>query len=372
MSNPFPKLPSAMAIQRGLVLSDALFFNQDAQGRRTPVVVVEHGVRGTQNVNTDKGAEKDIANPQRTETAKLSEDAEILVVRFDLRAAPLSHAVSMCAEPGGGQKGRELGVGVRQALGEFIERSQGEPLRQLALRYARNVLNGRWLWRNRSYAKAITIKVLVMKQEGSEVLTTQDALKVPVGHFDNPSEAEKAVAEILAQGWEGVGDTPALRIEATVDFGVRGAVEVFPSQNYTTRERGFARSLYKLPLREEQELGSGFKVCGHAALRDQKVGNALRTIDTWYAGFKETRLVTPVEPMAANLDAGVFLRGPSETAFVLLKSIALTDPTTDVGQFLLAILIRGGVFGEKSEKADSGTKKGKGKKGTETEEAQGE
>lgn len=361
----FPRMPSSLALQRAIAITDGVLYNLDEGGQRTPVLVVEHGIRGTQNVNTDKGAEKDIANIQRTESAKLADEAVAMLVRFDIRTAPLSRSISMCADPGMGEKGRTDALEVRRALESFIQRAQGAPLLAVAQRYARNILNGRWLWRNRSYAQKVTVRVYAIEESGLRLIAEQDALKTPLTHFDNPTDQENAIATFLAQGWEG-SETLGLRVEATVDFGVKGAVEVFPSQNYIdTKDKGFARSLYKHPLAEKVDLGTGFKACGVAALRDQKIGNALRTIDTWYASFPEVRLVTPVEPMAANLDAGMFLRSKEETAFSLLKLIEnIKVEEGDInGLFLLAILIRGGVFGEKGEKADKGNGKGKKKGG---------
>lgn len=361
----FSRMPSSLALQRSIAITDGVLYNLSEGGERTPVLVVEHGIRGTQNVNTDKGAEKDIANIQRTESAKLSDDAVAMVARFDVRTSPLERAISMCADPGMGEQGRAEALEVRRAIESFIERSKGAPIMKIAERYARNILNGRWLWRNRSYAQEVTIRVYALEEEGSRLVAEQDALKTPLHHFDDVTDQEKAVASILVQGWEGLAAS-GLRVEATVDFGVKGSVEVFPSQNYIdTKDKGFARSLYKHPLTEKVELGTGFKACGIAALRDQKIGNALRTIDTWYASFNEVRLVTPVEPMAANLEAGVFLRTKNETAFSLFKLMnTLKVEEGDLnGLFLLAVLIRGGVFGEKGERADKAAgKSGKGKK----------
>jgi len=357
----FSRMPSSLALQRAISITDGVLYNIDEGGQRTPVLVVEHGIRGTQNVNTDKGAEKDIANIQRTESAKLDDDAVAMLVRFDIRTSSLSRSISMCADPGMGKQGRAEALEVRRALESFMQRAQGAPLLSIAQRYARNIFNARWLWRNRSYAQKITVRVYAIEESGLRLVAEQDALKTPLNHFDNPTDQENAIADLLAKGWEG-SETLALRVEAIVDFGVKGAVEVFPSQNYIdTKDKGFARSLYKHPLSDKVDLGTGFKACGIAALRDQKIGNALRTIDTWYASFTDVRLVTPVEPMAANLDAGIFLRSKEETAFSLLKmieNIKVEEGDPD-GLFLLAILIRGGVFGEKGEKSDKGNSKGK-------------
>lgn len=339
--NTFHKLPSAFAFQRSFVLTDGIFFNKYDSGKLSPVLVVQHGIRGTQNVNTVKGADN-VTNIQVTETAKLEDEAVSLVVRFDLRTAPLSDAISMCSEAGGKN---DLGKKVRQGIQDFIKQAgDGLALQQLCERYARNILNGRWLWRNRSYAQKITINVI---SEGNTVCSV-DALSIPLNHFNEMTAAEKDLAVILAKGLSS-RDGAAIQVEAEIDFGVRGAMEVYPSQNYNPEKvKGFARSLYKVRFKGvAPDLGDGIRAVGIAALRDQKLGNALRTIDTWYKTFDELRLVTPIEPMAANLDIGEFLRDKKECAFELLKAIPSIDPASDDGQYLLAILIRGGVFGEK-------------------------
>ena len=56
-----------------------------------------------------------------------------------------------------------------------------------------------------------------------------DALATPFNHFEEVSDDERTVAEVLARGWKG-DPTTELRVTAHVDLGVGGAVEVFPSQ----------------------------------------------------------------------------------------------------------------------------------------------
>jgi CRISPR-associated protein Csy3 len=344
------KLPAALAIQRGFVITDGVFKNIKNGKLDAPVFVVEHGIRGTQNVNKENGAEKDIANIQRTESAKLDEDADGLSISFEMRAADLAHGLLMCAEP---QDESKIGANFRAAWTEFVNRSkQSGALEKLAQRYARNILNARWIWRNRSYAQKVQIIVREGSGATSQVIANVDALKVSTQHFDNPTPDEVAIAKVLARGLSGE-KTAALKIEAQIDFGVQGAVEVFPSQNYCAKSKGFARSLFKLPLRgivAHDDMGSGQTIVGRAALRDQKIANAIRTIDSWHKGFAQNGVVVAVEPMGASLEFAQFFREKSENAFELLKNLAQTDPSSDEGQYLLAILIRGGVFGEESEK----------------------
>lgn len=349
MSKNVNKLPSAFAVQRCLVVTDAAMFNYKENKKGSPILVVEHGLRGTQNVNTATGLNKEVSNVQVTETAKTDQDSTAMLVRFGIRTAPLSEAVVMCSESG--SVGNVLGKNMRSAIEGFIAQAQSsDALQVLSERYARNILNGRWLWRNRSYAKSVTITVR-KSNPTKDLVCTVDALSLSLTHFDQITAEEKALAEILAKGFA-CSTAVGLDIEALVDFGVEGAVEVYPSQNYNPeKQKGFARSLYKLRLSSDtSDLGSGFKVRGVAAIRDQKIGNALRTIDTWYQAYPEIKLITPVEPYAANLDVGEFLRTRKESAFELLKTIGETDPLSDNGQFLLSIMVRGGVFGEASEK----------------------
>ena len=89
------------------------------------------------------------------------------------------------------------------------------------------------------------------------------------------------------------------------------------------------------------------RVMGQAALRDQKVSNALRTIDTWYPEYASFGRPIPVEPNGANLEYQRFFRnGRQASAFELVKKLNLLDPASLEGLFVTASLIRGGVFSE--------------------------
>jgi CRISPR-associated protein Csy3 len=144
----------------------------------------------------------------------------------------------------------------------------------------------------------------------------------------------------------------AVKVTADVDFGVKGAVEVFPSQNYIDGKlKGFPRSLYKYGVPNRISKTDNNRV-GYAAIRDQKIGNAIRTIDTWYPEFKETGVPIAIEPNGANLDTQRFFRKNSTSAFMMFLQLNDIDPNTEQGMFCIASLVRGGVY--------SGGKDGKG------------
>ena len=350
----FKKLPGVLAFQRGVVISDALFFNvcEDSQ---TPVMVVRHGIRGTQNINKDGDAKKstaanakrqEVSNVQITDTAKLDANAQALAVRFSLRFLDLDNVLFACAPSS--TDADDLVRQYRDSVASFIERAKtSDGLNEVAARFARNIANGRWLWRNRTIARQITVRVSV----AGKALASFDALATPLNHFNDISADERKVAAYIADGLRG-DDDAGLDIEAQLDFGVRGAVEVFPSQNYIDpklKPSGFARPLYCLgaPERIHNRKGMEFestRTMGHAALRDQKIGNALRTIDTWYPRYAEHGRPLPVEPNGASLEAQEFFRDRKTSAFEFARCLNTLDPASPEGMFMIASLIRGGVF----------------------------
>ncbi|OYV39766.1 MAG: type I-F CRISPR-associated protein Csy3 [Rhodospirillales bacterium 20-64-7] len=365
----FKKLPGVLSFQRGFIISDGLFDNLFSDGFESPVDVVRHGIRGTQNINND--AVTEVSNIQTTETAKTDSKATGVKVSFGLRVLPVANTLFACA----GENTQEI----RLALDSFVEKAlPSEGLQEVARRYARNLLNGRWLWRNRILGATITVTV---SGEGIEPIVC-DALQIPLQHFENYSEAEKTLGRMIAENMIGDTNRP-LEVSAEIDFGFSGAVELFPSQNYVeNKPKGFARPLYKVghpsPASTKDSSLIQFtdsRVMGRAALRDQKIGNALRTIDTWYPSHAGVGKPIPVEPNGASLDAQLFFRREGSdkkySAFELMKRINQINPDSPDGMFLIASLMRGGVFSE-SEKSEKAAKSSKAKADASTDGVNGD
>ncbi|MBI3148086.1 MAG: type I-F CRISPR-associated protein Csy3 [Betaproteobacteria bacterium] len=359
-------LPGIFSVQRGMIISDAKMFSLVAKGGAEqvgyPIQVIRHGILGTQNV---AGKDKDIKNPQRTESAKTDPDASGMAVRFSLSTITLDNAVFACDK-------NEF----RESVNGFVTRFKGSgELREVCNRYARNILNGRWLWRNRILGKKIAVHVTSSQQPG-EVIRA-DATRRPHEKFGDYSEVEKRLGDFLMKS---LAVEPAqFTVEAQLDFGMTGAFEVFPSQNYVSdKPKGFARSLYKLDRIERGELlrmmakddpdaYMGDMVhMGSAAIRDQKIGNAIRTIDTWYEGNIEATPI-PVEPKGANIETNEVKRKNNDLFDMILEIDSINpaqagEALNREAMFILGNLVRGFLAGEKSEEKTS-AKEGKGKKG---------
>ena len=347
-ATPFKKLPGVVSLYRGMLLTDAMFYSLMSGGERVPLYVMRHGIRGTQNVNESKsdadsatvaGAKgREVSNIQQTDSAKLAPGATALEVRFEVRFVDLSGAISACA-PSKSDTMDDINT-FKATLAQFIEcAKEGQALDMLSLRYARNIANGRWLWRNRTIAQSIKVTALINSGR-----LEFDALATPLNHFDNPTEAERELAQVIKEGLCG-NLTASIKVAAEVNLGIQGSVEVFPSQNYLENKvKGFARSLYQMGNAPQDQDKHGVMFLGQAAFRDQKIGNMLRTIDTWYPLFAERGVPIAVEPNGASLNAQMFFRTKKNTGFDILRRVGTLDPMSDEGQFLLACIIRGGVY----------------------------
>ena len=339
----FSKVPSVFSFQRSMLVSAGAFFNEIDGQDETPVYVVRHRILGTQNVNN---SERDPRNPQLTETAYLDAKANALVVKFGLRMIDLDSALFACAEANA-----NLGKLVRKSVVDFVARAKtSEGLNEVSRRIARNVANGSFLWRNRVMAKSVTVTVA-----SGEICLTFDALAVPLSTFSDYSDDERKLAAIIADGLRG-NRYASMEVTARVDFGVRGVIEVYPSQAYIeNKPKGVARILYKLPhhLLTEPDATAHQVVMGQAALRDQKMSNRLRTIDTWYNEFAVVGKPLPIEPNGASLDLLDFFRNGKATAFSMFSRLNQIDPNSPEGMFCIGSMIRGGVYSGGSEKAEA-------------------
>nr|WP_328988137.1 type I-F CRISPR-associated protein Csy3 [Thiorhodovibrio winogradskyi] len=290
---------------------------------------------------------------QLTDTAKLSADALGMVVRFSVRFLDLRdalHAVSAAK----GDQDTSLPERYRASFAAFVERAIGSAgVDEVATRFARNIANGRWLWRNRTLARALSITT-TLEFNGNGHTLSFDALSIPTRHFDGYAERERSLAGAIADGLNGRAKTSIL-VEALVDFGIPGAVEVFPSQSYVPgKPSGFARPLYCVGHPQRAPSGvsevDGVRVMGQAALRDQKLTNALRTIDTWYPGYDPlVNRPIAIEPNGASLREQRFFRVKHSSAFELSRQLNVLDPNTPDGMYMLGVLVRGGVLSSAKE-----------------------
>lgn len=329
--------PSVLAFERKLDPSNALMYagrwDERSSSNDWPSIrIAEKSVRGTIS-NRMKGSAPDPAkfdadiqkpNLQTVDYAALPANADTLKLSYTVRILGNCGKPSACNSLEYQQK----------LIGTVASYVEAHGFRELALRYAQNLANGRSLWRNRASAEAV--EVHVRHRVGGEVKAawTFDALAFSLREFAPPTADLQTLADVIESALRGDGYT-LLEVEAYARMGA--SQEVFPSQELI------------LDKKSNDKSKTLYHVDNVAAMHSQKVGNALRTIDTWY-GDEEYVGPISVEPYGSVTSLGKAFRQPkAKTDFYnLLDQWLVKDRVPDVDQqhFVMAILVRGGVFGE--------------------------
>ncbi|SEO87825.1 type I-F CRISPR-associated protein Csy3 [Aquisalimonas asiatica] len=337
------KTASVLAFERKLDPSDALLYagswdERDQVDTWEPIGIREKSVRGTIS-NRLKTKEQDpakldaaIENPnlQTVDVAALPASADTLAVRFSLRVLGGAGIPSACNNADYQDK-------LKNAVTQYIETNGFETL---ARRYAHNLANGRFLWRNRIGAEQVEVQVRLLEQGTVSEAWTFDALTLSLKDFEATDAVRSSLDAVTERIVEGLsGERPVL-LEVVAFTRIGPGQEVFPSQELILdRGRGDkSKTLYS--------------VGDIAGIHSQKLGNAIRTVDTWYPQAEGGDDLGPiaVEPYGSVTTQGKAYRQPKQKAdfYSLLDNWMIKDqePSTEQQHFVMATLIRGGVFGE--------------------------
>ena len=335
-----PKTASVLAFERKLDPSDGQFFAGNWDQRNgaaawAPVTIREKSVRGTIS-NRLKTKDQDpakldaaIENPnlQTVDVAALPADADTLKVSFTLRVLGGTGKPSACNNADYQAKLLSTVQGYVDAHG-FAE---------LARRYAHNLANARFLWRNRVGAEQVEVRVQHLVHGQAASTWTFDGLQLSLRDFTVPAAAQadvQALAGLITQGLAGQSHV-LLQVTAYARLGA--AQEVYPSQELIL-DKGTSKKSKTL-----------YAVQNVAGMHSQKLGNALRTIDTWHPDVADLGPIA-VEPYGSVTTLGKACRKPTDKLdfYNLLDGWLLRDkvPAPEQQHFVMATLIRGGVFGD--------------------------
>lgn len=335
---------SVLAYEKKLVFSDGYMYAaswEDAPWENdkagcVPLHLVEKSVRGTISNRQRQTAPNDPAklnaeiekpNLQLVDACALDMAHDTLKLAFSLKVLSGVERPSACNNAIFAQK-------YEAAAKAYIEKTG---FRELARRYAANIANARFLWRNRLGAEQIKVKVMA---EAKEWLF--DAYDFSLRDFGHDDEQINELGEIIAEALSGRKQFAFLRVEAYALAG-RGQ-EVYPSE--------------ELVFNKDKGNGEKSKVLyaanGIAAMHSQKIGNAIRTIDTWYPEFDNAHIgPIAIEPFGAVTTLGKAFRNPKEKAdfYTLFDKYVLGEPLDNMEQehYVMAVLVRGGVFGQSSK-----------------------
>jgi CRISPR-associated protein Csy3 len=327
---------TVLAFEKKLVPSDGYLYgtnwDERHQAKPTALRLIEKSVRGTISnrlkpaVQSDPlklNAEVEKPNLQKVDACALGENQDTLRLNFTLK-------ILGGVDKPSASNGVNFNQSYPQVAQAYIEQ---EGFTELAKRYAINIVNARYLWRNRVGAE----KIEVVVNTGDNHPLTFDAKQFSLRNFDSVNPELKILANKIADALS--GKLPYLLISIDAYALVGKAQEVYPSEELVL----------------DKGKGDKSKILYHvnevAAMHSQKIGNALRTIDTWYPDFEDAQIgPIAIEPYGSVTNLGKAYRTPKEKAdfYTLFDRFALGESLTEKNQehYVMAVLVRGGVFGQ--------------------------
>lgn len=335
MAKKETNIATVLAFEKKLVPSDGYLYGTTWDNRTSAAVqslkLIEKSVRGTisnrlkpavQNDPVKLNAEVEKANLQRVDTCALGEHHDTLKLSFTLKILGGIETPSAC-------NNEEFYKSYQQVVKNYIEKYKFE---ELARRYALNIANGRFLWRNRVGAEKIEVSVHINNQQ----TLTFNAFDYKLHSFDAGNENIQILTEQIAKALS--GELPYLLLKITAYALIGNGQEVYPSEELVL-DKGKGDKSKIL-----------YEINNVAAMHSQKIGNALRTIDTWYPEFDEKQAAIAIEPYGAVTNLGKAYRTPKQKVdfFSLFDKYALGEVLDNAEQehYIMAVLVRGGVFGQ--------------------------
>lgn len=343
-----------LAFARSVQITEGLFFGTSSTQSKvvTPIEVLEKGVRGQSS--EDKAKNPGLSNPQSVEYAIVPQGHDGVQLSFSVRFMPLSLKPHACNNTDVGAAYVRLATAYSNAGG----------FGALALLYLWNIANARFAWRNRFQSDSMSVRI---ETDGDSPLVF-NPLKLSL---DTPATREALVSS-LSEGT--AADLNA--VIAGISYGLsneeRGAYtlkvrwnatmepgqEVFPSQEYIRDEKAdkqLSRVFAKLPT-----FHAGRELM-QASMHSQKIGAALRHIDIWhgsetpiavnpYGGVQETSDVLRDQKSKRSF---YDLRAKAEDLITGIEAASSPEEISGDAHFVMANLIRGGVFGASGKKAEA-------------------
>jgi len=336
-------IASVLAFEKKLVTSDGYMYGTtwDERSQITPLALQEKSVRGTisnrlkaaiKNDPVKLNAEVEKANLQRVDSCALAPDQDTLNLQFTIKVLGGIAKPSAC-------NNALFKQSYSAAANEYIE---NHGFTELARRYASNIANARFLWRNRIGAENIEVQVKAKNSTVDESWNFNSTL-FTTRNFDFKDAQIDRLATHIANALSSEDDYLLLDINCFVQVG--RAQEVYPSEELVLDKNSSDKKGKKSKIL--------YDVNGIAAMHSQKIGNALRTIDSWYPEFNDPQTSAgpiAIEPYGAVTNLGKAYRTPAakQDFYTFFDDWARGEKLQRVEDehYVMATLVRGGVFGE--------------------------
>ena len=334
-------IATVLAFEKKMAPSDGMMYGTRWEARydqstHTPLKLREKSVRGTisnrlktaiKNDPLKLNAEVEKPNLQTVDSCSLTEEQDTLILKFTLKVLSNIQQPSACNHQVFNQK--------YNAIAQHYIETDG--FKELSKRYATNLANGRFLWRNRVGVEKLEVNI---KLVGSDSSWTFNAKTINLRDFDNQDQQIQSLADEIAAALSGKKDYILLDIVAYAQVGK--AQDVYPSEELVLAKSNNAKGGKSKVLYSVDQI---------AAMHSQKIGNAIRCIDTWYPDYDpESTGPIALEPYGAVTNLGIAYRNPKakNDFFTLFDKWVLEGDLDNINDkhYVMGVLVRGGVFGE--------------------------
>jgi CRISPR-associated protein Csy3 len=333
-----------LSFTRSIVPSNGIFYYLDGEARK-PILIDNQTVRGTisnySNVydksgkqdkddNIEKKLNPENANIQTIDICYLPPEADRYYIDFSLSFLNKSLAPDACNDVEFAKQIETISQ-TYAAKGGYLF---------LAKAYLTNIINGRWLWRNRYAGEK---QIIVSSGNESTLFNVTDYSPTLTG---DQQHAFERIAQQIAGALS--GSTEPFRLNITGTGKIGNGQEVYPSQEFIEGKKGKFLAFTKIEAGKQ------------ALMHSQKIGNAIRTIDCWYPGFDGQPLA--VEPYGVMQQRAKAFRLPTTKTdlYSYLQSLdelqqkldaaENADQLDNAAHYVIACLIRGGVYSGGSKK----------------------
>lgn len=336
-----------LAYARSLQISEGVFFGINGE-KRIPVEILEKGVRGQSS--EDRAKNPGLSNPQTVEFAVLPQGCTAVELDFSLRVLPKAMAPHACGNTVVGTAYSDLAAEYARAGGFTI----------LAGLYTWNIANARFAWRNRFQVDRSKVKVVF---GGETIIFDPSNLSLEqVADLGDMAaalvEGDRAALDRFVNGVaRGLTEAP-FTFDVTWTGDMDAGQEIFPSQEYIREdkaEKDLSRVYAKLPV-----FFAGREI-NQASMHSQKIGAALRHIDIWH-GVEDYGPIA-VNPYGGVQETSAVLRNTKNSFYDIRKkaedvlaAVRGAQSVSDIPgsiHFMMANLVRGGVFGSSSKSAEA-------------------
>lgn len=355
-------LPSTLAFSRGIEPTEGVMgaikakenfsgiadiFSGASTFEQTVVEITTTTVRGTiANYDVNSAASRvgsaskaiNAANIAKVERALLPADADKLLIQCQLRFNESGTKPTM-----------NNSAAFAGHIADFVKAyaSKGG-YDELAARYFIRAAAGSWAWRNRVGEK-IEVR---LELDGDSIIFAEGDVDLSSAEYSLSSIAQEkqAAASAMIQkiGQALSGQTGAVTLKCAVLITMGFGAEVYPSQEFGSEATLSVDD--KSGDKPTKVLSKVYDMRRRpvATIHARKIGNAIRTIDTWH-GVAGVGAIA-VEMFGANTQQSVAHRINSDDFYTYFKDVDVLAAQALNGldarhHYVAACLIRGGVFG---------------------------